>query len=383
MMVYAIYIMLVSCAMISVAVDYGRMQMIKSQEQRSADAVARGLLVQLLSNSNAIKQYGLTNYVALQYLIQLGYANKLETGNPVDAGSGIAATYQMAPGAWDGTTFHPNTAPTSSWPLAIEVIVSRTVATGNPVPLAFPLPSGKTFITRTCDVWAKSVAVLPNTVTLTETVESTQDPWLAGMPIGSTASDTDSVTANSVRSGSTPSNGYDSASTMNVTPGSTITWQSVSGEVSHLTPPDYYGPDGQTDNVYWHLKDGSYTEPEGDGGQNGIGDVQAPIDSMIGVFLDNDAPNASDNTNYANYANDNMRSYTTDYDQSSAIDNIHLQQPFYIGNGTNSSGASQSFVVPANATRLFIGMMDGYQWANNAGSFTVTAVEQPPIETVQ
>jgi hypothetical protein len=35
-------------------------------------------------------------------------------------------------------------------------------------------------------------------------------------------------------------------------------------------------------------------------------------------------------------------------------------------------GASGSAVVPAGATELFLGSMDGYQWNNNLGSFQVT-----------
>jgi hypothetical protein len=35
-------------------------------------------------------------------------------------------------------------------------------------------------------------------------------------------------------------------------------------------------------------------------------------------------------------------------------------------------GASGSYVVPAGATELYLGSMDGYQWNNNVGSFNVT-----------
>ena len=78
MMVYCIFIMLVSCAMIFLAVDYGRLQMIKSQEQRSADSLARGLLTTLLVQQPTIKAYGMTNAQAAPYLVSMGVAAKIE-----------------------------------------------------------------------------------------------------------------------------------------------------------------------------------------------------------------------------------------------------------------------------------------------------------------
>lgn len=53
-------------------------------------------------------------------------------------------------------------------------------------------------------------------------------------------------------------------------------------------------------------------------------------------------------------------------------------QIFFIGDGLTSdsndgdfSGAAQHFVVPAGATRLFLGSSDGYGWYNNSGAFSV------------
>ena len=48
-----------------------------------------------------------------------------------------------------------------------------------------------------------------------------------------------------------------------------------------------------------------------------------------------------------------------------------LRQPFFIGDGRNSSGEVQKFVAPGGATRLFLGTMDSYGWSDNHGSFTV------------
>ena len=37
-----------------------------------------------------------------------------------------------------------------------------------------------------------------------------------------------------------------------------------------------------------------------------------------------------------------------------------------------SGGIIQKFTVPAGATRLYVGSMDGQQWSDNAGGFSVT-----------
>lgn len=56
------------------------------------------------------------------------------------------------------------------------------------------------------------------------------------------------------------------------------------------------------------------------------------------------------------------------------------RQVFFIGDGQNSSGVVQQFVVPTRATRLFLGVMDSHEWQNNSGSLTVTSVESPVLE---
>jgi hypothetical protein len=129
--------------------------------------------------------------------------------------------------------------------------------------------------------------------------------------------------------------------------------------------------------MYWHMKDPpSGAVAEGQGAQNNIGDIETPIDSLIGVFLGSGAPTSGN-------APTVVRQESTDYNQSTPIDNIQLQQPFYVGDGTNYNNSTQTFVVPVNASNLYLGIMDGYEWENNNGSFTVTGTEQPPIQIVQ
>jgi hypothetical protein len=185
------------------------------------------------------------------------------------------------------------------------------------------------------------------------------------MPSGSTASYDDSAPA-------------ESPASISVTPGSTLTFTNVNGLINHTpsTPTD--GPDGQTNNIYWHMKDPpSGAQAVGQGAQNHIGDIIVPIDSLLGVFLNNNVPTS-------NSAPTVVRDYSTQSarDQASFSD-IQLQQPFFIGSGNTSGGTTQSFVAPTGATRLFLGPMDGYEWNNNNGSFSATLTIQPPIQLVQ
>ncbi len=69
-----------------------------------------------------------------------------------------------------------------------------------------------------------------------------------------------------------------------------------------------------------------------DGAFNNVPNLTAPINSLIGVWIDEN--------------------------------DLALSQSFYIGTGGD-------FVVPTGATELFLGSMDGYQWNNNVGQFVV------------
>jgi hypothetical protein len=59
-----------------------------------------------------------------------------------------------------------------------------------------------------------------------------------------------------------------------------------------------------------------------------------------------------------------------------------LQQPFYIGDGLTSQANIQFVVAPTGATRLFLGTMDGVDWSNNTGMFTVVVVPEPGVASL-
>ena len=96
---------------------------------------------------------------------------------------------------------------------------------------------------------------------------------------------------------------------------------------------------------------------------NGISGATWPINALVGVFLDASQPSLSAAPASLDFTS---TSFTTLSPQ--------LRQAFFIGDGLTGTGTgtTQTFIVPAGATRLFLGTSDGFGWFNNSGSFAVT-----------
>ena len=177
----------------------------------------------------------------------------------------------------------------------------------------------------------------------TVVVKGTDDPWLAGQPNGTSASTGDGV------GDYAPAQSPILAGT--VSAGQTINWTASGLEANG---PGYIevGPNGDTANL-----NGFGLINHDAGAQNGISDIlNIPVDSLIGVFLGPGVPSGA-----APSALD-FGSLGLGYGSLSPV----VDQVFYLGDGS-----ANSIVVPSGATRLYLGVMDGYGWDNNIGSFTV------------
>jgi hypothetical protein len=109
------------------------------------------------------------------------------------------------------------------------------------------------------------------------------------------------------------------------------------------------------------------------GAEHGIADAIAPMNALMGVFLSDERPDRSRAPRSLHYR-------VTQGDISSS--SPQLKQVFFIGEGKTSTGALRRYLVPAKATRLYLGVMDGYEWNNNSGSFTVTvAIERDRVDS--
>jgi Flp pilus assembly protein TadG len=148
---------------------------------------------------------------------------------------------------------------------------------------------------------------------------------------------------------------------------------------NYSPPPSYTG----TPNDVGAGNASSASDAQGE--EHGMSNVNTPINSVVGVFQNgaaNDTYSASSNT----YTPTTTVPPGLDFSQQSQRDYTQIEpqdfQTFYVGNGQTSGGTQQSIVVPAGATQLYLGTMDGHEWSNNLGGFNVT-ITQLQIETVQ
>jgi hypothetical protein len=183
--------------------------------------------------------------------------------------------------------------------------------------------------------------------TSTVTVPGTADVWLAGQPDGSmiTCSCYPNTTADTAPA--------ESPVEVPVVGGTTLTF-SATGSTSNApgicvaSSPDggCIGPLSTTG-----------------GPDNGLSSLAVPLNALIGVFLGPAVPSGQPPA-------------ALDASGSNAFTSLSplLQQVFFIGDGLTGtgSGSVQQFVVPAGATRLFLGSSDGSGGNyNNTGQFEV------------
>lgn len=171
-------------------------------------------------------------------------------------------------------------------------------------------------------------------------VSARANPWLAGMTNGATARRGDSAPEESPV-----------CLTATVIEGRATYEFSVSGEANHGATLPFSPPDGE-DLISHYL-----------GAENGIADLTAPFASLVGVFLGSEQPDQTPAPASLDFRNPADR----DYEVLAPA----LRQPFFIGDGRMNSGGVQQVIAPIGATRLFLGVMDQYQWSDNEGVFTV------------
>jgi Flp pilus assembly protein TadG len=360
-MIYTVFAIIIMLGFCSFSVDLGRVQTVKTQLRRAADAAARAAAANLTGGTTATK-------TAASATAALNIAD----GKPVT----IVTSTDVQFLNWTSKS-NFTVLPSSTGANAVRVYCRRTKALGTAVPLLFGAVIGM----PSCDVTAYSTAMI-QTQTVTQYVSAISNPWLAGEPTGTQASEPSSQWVNS---GSTPPHpwGYDIAGPtgakaasgepygspvsvgITVKPGWTIAFTNVSGMTSNVnTDTPAYTADGNGGTTFSIEHDAT-----ADGvSEHGIADVNTPINSLVAMFLDSGAP---DTEGSAPAGLDFTSQSARDYAALSPL----TRQPFYAGLGQTSGGVQQSVVVPAGATRLFLATMDGHEWSNNQGGFTATITE--------
>jgi hypothetical protein len=192
------------------------------------------------------------------------------------------------------------------------------------------------------------------------TVPGTSDIWLAGMPGGSGASGF--APGTSVVDFAGPQSPV--WITLPIVPGGIMSFMDVTGAVKNGPQQAAYGPDG-------NLNPNLGLRHHFQGAQNGISDISAPHNSLIGVFLGSDQPNLNSPPPALDFSTRTSQDYL-------ALSPL-LQQVFYIGDGLTGGADAllQQIMVPTGATSLYLGTMDGWEWNNNGGSFTLKVESNP------
>lgn len=367
-LVYVTLIMSALMGICSLAVDLGRYEVAHNQMYNAAMALAKAGAAQLPNGSTAV----------------VNAIHSLAADCTVDGHTLQTSAITIQYIKWvSAANFTIESTANISQANAVRVILSYNV------PLAFAEVLGL----------ANKQAVEMSTAelsiqTATPYVYATGDPWLAGEPAGTQGSQADpnyaglnvntdhrypydiaGTPGTSVGGASSYGSGQPYASpiqvAITVTPGATITITNVTGTVSH----DYDTPVGINatgNNGGAGISDNAKANGIA---EHGIADVTMPLGAMNAVFLGTGLP-------------DNIATVPSPLDFSTQAKRDYLglkpdlQQPFFVGTGQTSGGQQQQIVVPPNATRLFMGIMDGWEWNNNLGGFNCT-ITQTQIITVQ
>lgn len=361
---YMTVMMVLLCGFCSFAVDYGRVQVVKTELRRAADGVARAAAAELPDYNSAIS-------VAKQY-------SKLNTADGTEII--LTPSTDIEFGKWDtkaakGKEWTKLTGFDISKANCVHVKLERTSARGNAVPTLF----AKVLGISSCDASGESYAMLVPAVHVDQSILATSNPFLAGMPKGTLASATNPSSRkipDVAGSGADPKNSPQAVS-MNINEGDALTFDSISGTARHDPNLPYFDPDGELVDIghnnlttnYSNNYSSSYTN------ENGIADMKAPINTLVGVFLDDTTPSGSAAPANLDFSTAESRDFKTLSPK--------LKQIFFIGDGMNSLGNHQEFVAPKGATRLFLATWDFYEWNNNAGSRNVKVNRPGRIITVK
>ena len=343
-LVYAIVAMTAMIALCSLGVDYARVQLVKTELLRAADAAARYAASGLANDPAAAR----------------ANAKAAAKDNLADGRAVVLQSADIELGKWDAKArkFTAYTGNNEAYATAVRVTAERSAARGDAVPLTFARVLGQ----GACRARVQSIVEFTPGVDSEIPVPATSNPWLAGMPKGTIANPGNPHN----NPDKAPNNLPQLASSIPLVAGQALAFDSIDGGANNFSTDVRYTPDG---NLGWIVDNFG-------GREHGKSNLTAPINAVVGLFLDDQQPNrAGTAPEDLNFSTQQSRDFSTLKPK--------LRQPFFIGDGRRSDGSVQTFVVPQGATRLYIGTMDGYEWNNNVGGYVTTIHRLPTVTTVK
>jgi Flp pilus assembly protein TadG len=331
-LVYLTIAMSALIGIVSLAVDLANVQTAKTQVQAAADSAALYAAEGLIGGTPSSVR---------------ARAIAAAADNKMNGTSIVLTNSDIVFGIWDSSakTFNVLSGSAESGATAVQVTVNRTKSRGTQLSLTFAGMLGFSSV----DIVRSATASLGKVTT--QGIPASACPWLAGMP--STA-----IVANT-GGNPTAATGALNASIEFATSGGTPVRFANAGGSSTWDPGAGTGSAGV---------EGDSTYIAAQAACNGINTTKAPINAMMGIFLNDNEPDLTGMAPILDFSTAASRDFTTLSPQ--------LKQVFFIGDGLNSSGQLQTFNAPAGATRLFIAVMDekGWWW-DNVGTLTFTVVQ--------
>lgn len=345
--IWVVVILVLMIVISSMAVDYGRAHLIKQELRRTADAAARAGASALLQDPDRAVRLA-KEYAAKQNV----------DGKPVTL---LDSDIQV--GVWNKTTrtFTQKFGTDRLSSDAIRVVAVRSAARGDAMPTMWGKLTKKTHF----DIHGETIAIKVDHISVDQNVQATANPFLSGMPAGTLASPNNPH--NSPDYAGTTSNPRQSPELirMPLIDDAVLQFDGIDGVMRHDPNLAFYEPDGQLNSI------GRNTNKA----EHGISDINGPINALVGIFLDDKQPNLTKAPTSLDFSSAASRDFNELKPQ--------LKQVFFIGDGLNSKGIKQNFVVPKGATRLYLASWDFFEWNNNAGYRNVRISRPGRIVTVK
>ena len=340
-LIYAAMSMTVLLGFGMLAIDMGVVHLARSENQTLTVAIARhaaGALEE--GNPQAVRQRAL---VAASDAKVMGQTVRFDANKDLEFGVWDAATRQflvLSQGEEASST-------------AIRVTSRMTSARG----AAIPTYMGAMFGVNSANIVSSSV--VSRGFTIAPRVDGTMSPWLAGMPA---SAGLDGYDGNPIARISGPQYFPTSIDLSRFKSGSPLRFRQTEGGTS-MHGWDTFSMDGKTD---WIVRQRA---------ENGINATSAPIGALMGIFLDDRAPNTYSTAGKLNFSSQQSRDFT---ELKPA-----LKQVFFVGDGLDASGKLQNFVPPPGATRLFLGIMDEKGWWHDNIGFIRTNLFDANLSLVE
>ncbi len=351
-LLYSSVIMVGLFGITSLAVDWGRVQVAKSQMRAAVDAASRNAAM-LLPNGPSAAVAG-ARAAASENVVD-GSSLVLNQAEDIELGNWNTSTRKFT------KLSNSNLANAN----AVRVIGRRTAARGNAVPTIFAQILGQ----KSFDVQAESISMLISPQVIDTTVPATATPYLAGMPNGT------------ISSANNPEGPGDRAPyqsppqvAMSIKPGEALAFDNIEGGANNnYTWEERFNPDGNTS---WLVKNWSGRSGGNDmAPEHGKSNLHAPINALVGVFLTDELPANAKAPAALDFSNASDRNFEKLEPK--------IGQVFFIGDGKRDSGEPQRFIVPEGATRFYLANWDGYNWSNNVGVRTTRTTRLGSVVTVK